>query len=292
MHVGEPLAPHDLLAAWTLEPFVVASLAASAVAYAFGVRRAWAAAGVGRGIRLVQATSFAAGLLTILVALVSPLDALAATLFSAHMGQHLLLILVAPPLLIAGNPGVALLWLPARDGRTALMRWWRRSALRDAWHFLTSPASAWTLHAAAVLAWHLPPAFDAALRSEAVHALEHASFLGTALLFWWPLVHPAGRRRLGYAAGLLYLFGMFALSGALGALLTFAPAPIYAYGPGTAAWGLTALDDQQLAGLIMWIPAGAIYVIAAGVLVLRWLGAESGRTGAVIFAPEVVRPRR
>jgi cytochrome c2 len=110
--------------------------------------------------------------------------------------------------------------------------------------------------------WHAPGLFQAALASEPVHALQHLSFLASALLFWWALIH--GRQgQMGYGPAVLYLFTTSMHSGALGALLTFAPAPWYpAYGENAAAWGLTAVEDQQLAGLIMWVPAGAVYLLA------------------------------
>ncbi len=295
MLAGDAVSPSDLLRAWSFEPGVIAGVGLGAGAYATGVRRLWGAAGVGRGIGGWQVLSFGLGLATILVALVSPLDALADTLFAAHMSQHLLLILIAPPLLLWGNPVVALLWALPRLRRAALLAWWRTSALRPEWDAISHPAAAWTLHAATVIAWHAPPLFNLALRHEAVHALEHVFFLGTALLFWWPVLHPAGRRRLGYGGALLYVFGMFLLGGGLGALLTFASTVLYAYGPATRAWGLSPLEDQQLAGLIMWIPAGSIYVLAAVGLVLQWLQADAGHEAipgelASAFAPELRPP--
>ncbi|HEX9105881.1 MAG TPA: cytochrome c oxidase assembly protein, partial [Longimicrobiales bacterium] len=258
--------------------------------------RLWRAAGWGRGIWRWQVTAFAAGLLVVLLALQSPLDALAEALFSAHMTQHLLLVLVAPPLLIWGNPVVAGLWALPRARRARVLGWWRASRLRHEWDAISHPAAAWTLHAATLVAWHIPPMFNAALRSDPVHALEHASFLGTALLFWWPVLHPAGRRRLGYGGALLYVFGMFMLGGGLGALLTFASTVLYAQRAPTS-WGLSRLQDQQLAGLIMWIPAGAVYVLAAGGLVLQWFRADARRDrlpGAQPppFAPELLPPTR
>ena len=275
MLAGDVVAPGTLLRAWTFEPGVLLGVAAGAGVYAAGTRRLWRAAGVGRGIARWQALSFALGLTTILVALTSPLDALSDTLFSAHMVQHLLLIMVVPPLLLWGNPVVALLWALPRERRAALLAWWRRSPLRFEWDAISHPAAAWTLHAATFVAWHIPPLFDLALRYDAVHALEHFTFLATALLFWWPVLHPAGRRRLGYGGALLYVFAMFLLSGSLGALLTFTTTLLYAYGPGIRAWGLSPVQDQQLAGLIMWIPAGSLYILAAAGVVLQWFNADA-----------------
>ncbi|HEX2188904.1 MAG TPA: cytochrome c oxidase assembly protein, partial [Longimicrobiaceae bacterium] len=149
--------------------------------------------------------------------------------------------------------------------------WARGGRVRAAWGALTAPSAAWLLHAAAIWLWHLPALYQATLASDAVHGLQHLSFLGTALLFWWALAH--GRRgRTGYGAAVLALFTTALHSGGLGALLTFSPRPWYpAYAESTAAWGLTPLEDQQLAGLIMWIPAGVSYLIAGLLLLAGWM---------------------
>ena len=275
-HDSEPLAPHDLWSAWTLEPAVLLGLGVAAWAYARGVRALWGRAGRGRGVRGRQVAAYAGGLVTLLVALVSPLDALSSALLSAHMTQHLLLILIAAPLLVLGAPPVTLLWALPEPSRRALAAWWRRTAaVRVGWHALTHPLLVWTLHAAVVWVWHLPRFYQAALRSGPVHVLEHASFLGTALLFWWVVVRCGERGGLGYGPGLLYVFGMAIQSGVLGALMALSEAPWYpAYVPTTGAWGLTPRDDQQLAGLLMWVPAGLVYLVAAALLFGRWVAAE------------------
>ena len=278
---GTPVAPHTLWRAWGGDPVIIAELLGVGWLYARGVRTLWARAGVGRGVGRGQAAAFAAGLLTLAVALVSPLDALADALFSAHMVQHLLLILVAAPLLILGAPAVPTLWaLPLRWRRRLGHGWHDAPWLRRAWHGLTRPLTVWWLHTLAVLLWHLPALYQAALVNPTVHALEHASFLGTALLFWWLLLDPHGRRRLGRGADVLYVFTMSLPSGLLGALFAFASAPWYPAYVGTTAWGLSPTDDQQLAGLIMWVPAGVVYLIAAGALFVAWLQAEERRAAA------------
>jgi putative membrane protein len=240
--------------------------------YARGVRALWRRAGVGQGVRRWQAAAFAGGIAALTLALISPLDRLSAALFSAHMVQHLALILVAAPLLVLGAPLLPSLWALPPARRRALGRWWKRArAVRFLWHAATVPVVAWLLHAVAVWIWHLPALYQSALRSTLVHQLEHISFLGTALLFWWVLIHPAGRRGLGYGWGVLYVFAAALQSGALGIALTFAPSPWYpAYAATTGAWGLTPLEDQQLAGLIMWIPAGMLYLLAGLVLLAAW----------------------
>jgi len=222
--------------------------------------------------------AFAAGLVSLFAALISPLNGLAAALASAHMVQHLALVLIAAPLLVLGAPLVPLLWALPQPMRRALGGWWKQArALRRAWYALRRPVVAWWLHAVAMWTWHLPSLYQAALGSEFLHALEHGCFFGTALLFWRALF-PAGKSgRLSYGAGLLYVFATGMQSGVLGALLTFAPTPWYpAYGASVAAWGLTPLEDQQLAGLIMWVPGGLVYIHVAVVLFMAWLQAEEG----------------
>ena len=275
-HPGFAPEPHDLWRAWPASPGVVAGLVVAAVWYALGVRRAWARAGVGRGIARWRAWAYAAGLATLALALVTPLDAVADALFTAHMGQHLLLILVAAPLLAAGLPALAMLWaLPAGARRRVGRAWARRPVLRGGVALLVAPGVAVTLHLASVFFWHAPGPYDWALRRPAVHALEHVTLLGAAALFWWPVVRPAAgaaARRFGDGARLLYVTAAGVPMGLLGAALTFAVRPWYAghYGT-TAAWGLTPLEDQQLAGVVMWVPAGLVYLGVAGALFVRWL---------------------
>jgi putative membrane protein len=289
-HPGLPLAPHDLAGAWVADPWLVIPLALSAVLYASGLRRLrrHAAAGerrrgvvpgVGRGIRRWEAGCFAAGWITLAVALVSPLHPMGEVLFSAHMAQHTLLMSVAAPLLVLGRPMIPMLW--------ALPMGWRRSlgaaagsgAVRGTWRALTRPVAAWALHGAAVVLWHVPALYEATITSDFAHGLQHASFLATALLFWWSLIH--GReRRMGYGVAVMYLFATMLYMGGLGALITFAPQPWYAaYSTTTMLWGLTPLEDQQLAGLIMWIPAGTAYLIAALALLAAWMRESERRVG-------------
>jgi putative membrane protein len=255
---------------WNLEAWLLALLVASGLLYAAGIARLWRRAGRGRGISPAQAARFAAGWLTLWLALVSPIDPLGGALFSAHMVQHELLMVVAAPLLVLGRPLEAWTWgLPAA-ARQPLARLGRVGLLRAPWRAVTEPVAAWTLHALALWAWHVPAFFEAALANAAVHVLQHTCFLASALLFWWSVfgrgVH--GANGLSVAS----LFTTMMHSGALGALLTFAPAPWYAHYAGSAAYGLTALEDQQLGGLVMWVPGGAAYVAAALAIVARWLG--------------------
>lgn len=272
-HDGGPLRPHDLWGAWSLEPGVLFALALVAWCYTRGTRALWRRAGVGRGVRRWQATSFAGGLAALVLALVTPVHALGEALFAAHMVQHLLLVLIAAPLLALSAPVPALLWAPPAGARRALARLWRRARrLRAAGHALTHPLAAWTLATVTLWAWHLPSLYDAAVRLEAVHSLEHASFLASALLFWWALVRPAGPFRRARGAALLYLFAAAVQSATLGALLALTSRPWYAAHLATAQpWGLSPLEDQHLGGAIMWMPAGVVYLVALAGALVAWL---------------------
>jgi len=265
--------PAGVWRSWGAPPAELALVVLPAAWYALGVRALWASAGRGHGIARWRAAAFGAGIVTLLLALASPLDAMADALFSAHMIQHLLLILVAAPLLVAGAPVLPALWALPAARRRAVGRWWRRSgAVRSAVHVITAPGVAFALHLVALWFWHLPAPYGAALESEPIHALEHLSFLGTAALFWWAVAPPLGRGRTPEPARILMIAGTLMHSGALGALLMFAGAPWYpAHEAGARLWGTTALADQQLAGLIMWVPASLVYIGAAAWVFLQWL---------------------
>lgn len=269
-HAGHHLEPAEVMTWWTWEPMVVVLLVATAVMYAAGARRA---------PRLAVA-SFALGWLALFVALVSPVDALGSILFSAHMVQHELLMIVAAPLLVFGRPLATMLWaLPAR-GRAVVGR-----ALQRAMHVLTQPLLVTIAHAAALWIWHLPALYQATLRNEWIHALQHTSFLFTATLFWWAMLH--GRYgRIGYGMAVVYVFVTGLHSGLLGALIAFSPNLWYPiYDATTARWGLDAMEDQQLAGFVMWIPAGLLLAILGVALFAAWLG-EAERRIALTKEPE------
>lgn len=193
---------------------------------------------------------FAGALLALFLALVWPLEPRAGTSFAAHMAQHMLLIGVAAPLLAASRPVV-----PSLKGRGALAR---------PFLVLARPGTAFVLHGAAIWLGHAPAALEWSLDAQWMHALQHFAFVATAALFWWSLL-ARGRRGAGESA--LWTLATLIHTGLLGALLTFAPRPLYpSYG----------LEDQQLAGLVMWIPGGLCYLAAGLAFASAWL-AERGR---------------
>ena len=251
---------------------VVLPISISGALYVTGIARLWHRAGVGRGISQTSVACFAAGWLILALALFSPLHGLAEAIFSAHMAQHMLLAAVAAPLLVLGRPGGALSWGLPKSWRRALGAVARARPVAAAWAMVTSPFVATLLHGLTIWAWHLPGPFESALADEWLHWLEHASLLATALLFWWAMLgRPA--RIYGYGISVACLFVTLLHTSLLGTLITLSPQPWYGPAPGAAAWGLTAIEDQQLAGLIMWIPGGALYTLAALALAGVWITA-------------------
>lgn len=191
------------------------------------------------------------------------------------MMQHSLLMLAAAPLLALSSPLPALLLALPTGLRRTLGRGWRRSeAVRRAWHWLGRPPTAWLLQAAVLWVWHIPALYQTAIADDRIHAVEHLSMLGSALLFWWVGLHAFGRR--GRLAEMTYLLSAVLPGGLLGILLQFAPAPwypIYAHAGGP----LTPLADQQLAATMMWAPSGTVYLLAAVLIMRSWLNAEKPR---------------
>lgn len=221
--------------------------------------------------------AYAAGWLTLLVALASPLDALSDVLFAAHMTQHELLMLVAAPLFVLARPLAPLLWALPRGARLRLATRLHGPRARAVWRVATGAVVVWLVHGLALWVWHVPALFEAALADELVHAVQHACFFWTAVLFWWAVVH--GRYgRLGYGVAVVFVFTTGLHSGILGALLTWSQRVWYpTYATRAPAWGLPGLEDQQLAGLIMWVPAGVVFLVVGLALFAAWLGESERR---------------
>jgi putative membrane protein len=257
---------------WELDPLVIVPLALTAVLYTAGLSRVWWRAGAGRGIAPWNAAAFAAGWLVAATALVSPIAWLSEILFSVHMTQHTLLMLVAAPLMAFGQPLLAWLWAFPAGARDRLAAVFRAAPVSSSWHRLSAPLTVFLLQAAALWLWHLPSLYQLALHDDGVHALQHLSFVISASLFWWAMVYGRYGRR-GYGLAVLYVFLTAVHSGALGSLLTFAPAAWYdAYVRQGSAWRIDPLADQQLAGLLMWIPASVIFIVLGLALFAAWLG--------------------
>jgi putative membrane protein len=245
-----------------LELVLLALMFASLIGYAIGVGRLWHRAGAGRGINGHEVLRFAGGWGVLAAALLPPIDTLADGSFAVHMVQHELLMVVAAPLLVASRTFEAWAWALRGGGVRAL------AALARGWRWLATPWRSWWLHAAALWLWHVPAFFDAALDNLAIHALQHLSFLVSALLFWWAIYRRGIRAREG-SAFVALLTTMLHMN-ALGMLLTFAPSAWYAHGRAFAL-GMTPLEDQQLGGLVMWMLGGMAYLGAALAVIAAWM---------------------
>jgi len=269
-----PVSPSELWGAWNWDPLVWSALVVPAAVYVHlrsragrtSVRERWR-----RG-------AFLAGIVTAAVALVSPLDALSASLASAHMAQHLLLTTVAAPLLVLGAPlRTFRAGLPRRLRRQA-RRWRAALGVVPTSRLLAHPVAVSFPFVAVVWGWHARGPYDAALAEPLLHGLEHASFVGTALLSWAAILATARRSIGSQGTGVLVLFVLALQSGLLGLLLTFSTEPWYAaYAETAQEWGMTPLADQQLAGVLMWVPGGISYLAAAIALVVIWLRTSEAR---------------
>jgi putative membrane protein len=271
---------HGEAPGWTWDPWITAPLAAALLLFAVGYARLTRRAA--RADYRRRLLFFATGWFLLAAALVSPLHAAGERSFSAHMLEHELLMLAAAPLLVLGEPMVVLLWgfpAPARQTIAALVR---TPAVVSLWRSATAPVTATILQAAALWLWHAPMLFDLALAHEGWHAIQHLSFLVSALLFWSAMLGASRRAGGGRALAALCLFATSLISGALGALMAFSQSPWYArYAElGMAPYGLTPAEDQQVAGLIMWIPGGLVHALAALGLVAALLGPARAIGGA------------
>jgi cytochrome c oxidase assembly factor CtaG len=261
---------------WNGAPLLLISMGSVTAGYGLGLARIWGRMGLGRGISRWQAGSFAAGVGALVLSLLSPVNALSADLSSVHMIQHMLLMMVAAPLMVLGHPSLAFLWALPASWRPVFGRASRRmGAWRGRWYPFWQPTVAWVVFALALWIWHLPVLYQAALRDQGIHDLQHLAFFGTAALYWRVLLDPVGRIRLNRGAGVLYLFTTSLHATVLGVFMALSPRAWYSdYEARTSSWGLTPLEDQQLAGLIMWMPACAIYAVAAIGIFALWLREE------------------
>lgn len=266
-------AGHDHAEApgWTLAPSVTLPLAITLLLYGVGFARLWARARRGRRAMRRDALLFGLGWLVLTASLVSPLHEAGERSFTVHMIEHELIMLVATLLLATAGAGSMLLWgLPAA-ARRAFGRLVHARSIAAGWGALSSPWVATALQAAALWLWHAPALFDRALASEGWHVAQHLSFIVTSLLFWWTIARADARGSAGVAAFCLLITAC--VGAALGGLMALSSSPWYAgyAAMGMTPFGLTPEEDQQLAGLIMWIPGGIVHMGAALVILYRWL---------------------
>jgi putative membrane protein len=258
--------------AWNIRPAILLLLLVLVSLYAVGWSRLSRRARHSPAARRLAFTL--AGLTALVVALLSPLDALADRLFAAHMVQHMLLIMAAAPALLLADPFPVVVWALPHAWRLRIGgRITRGSVAGRLWLVTTTMASAWIVSAAILWGWHIPTAYDAALAHRWLHDLEHVSFFLGAVLFWWPVIHPAPRYRRGssYPARVVYLvLGAFQTA-ALGLLITLSPTLLYR----SYASGLAALEDQTRGGVVMWGAGSAIDMLAVLIVLYAALGSGS-----------------
>jgi putative membrane protein len=232
--------------------------------------------------------AFLSGWTALFLALVSPLHRLGDVLFSAHMLQHEVLLLIAAPLIAASHPSVTMLYAFPLSGRRSVGGWVSRIERVQIITVLFSALSAFLFHALALWIWHIPSLYQATLESDFVHASQHLSFFLSGLFFWSAL-YGAGRSSMSYGAGVLYVFGTAAHCSALGALLTFSSVlwyPIYV--DRTLLWHLTPLQDQQLGGLLMWVPSGVVFIVIGVWMFARWLAVSDQQLRHTSLNGEIV----
>ena len=281
LHTGHEHLPRastflDFLRYWELSPYVLATLGVVLAAYLLG---RWRLADRTKypTFRTGPTLLYLGGFGALALSLVSPVGRYAGDLFFMHMVQHLLLMMVAVPLLLLANPAQVYLWaLPqaARRGVGQVLS--RTGLLRRLLTGVTVPVFTWLVFVGAIWVWHTPTAYNAALNSETLHATEHLVMFGAAVLFWWPVIGPAPvRSLLPYPLRFLYLFLALFQNIVLGGILTFGKGPIYShYQAAPDHWGVTPAMDQQLGGIIMWIPGAMMFVGAILILLYLWLEQE------------------
>jgi len=256
---------HSDAPGWTFDPWVTIPLGAVLLLFLVGRHRLAQRSNVSRP----RTELFALGWAVLTLALISPLHEGGERSFTLHMAEHELIMLVATLLLAASHAGGTLAWGLPSPLRTVLGRGWK-APLAEIWRRLTGPVTATLVQAAVMWVWHAPALFDRAIESRGWHVAQHVSFIAASLLFWVAMLRP---RRGGYLLSAGCLFVTSLIEGALGALMALSNSPWYsAYAAmGLSGIGLDPTTDQQLAGLLMWVPGGVIHGAAALFLLYRWL---------------------
>lgn len=267
-HEGEA---HPTAMIWTFDGWIIGPLLVAAGLFSTGFFRLRRRSGTRRWMAR-SAFAFSGGWLVLVAALVSPIHSMGEHLFTFHMIEHEMVMAVAAPLIVLARPVGILLWSMPRMVRRRLAAVMTDRRVRASWNVLAGGAMATSLHGLAIWSWHAPALFDATVSNVPLHRIQHLFFFLTAILFWWAVFWRADR---GLAAWHLFVTMMH--TSILGALIALAPQVIYvAQTRDAPAWGLTPFEDQQLAGLLMWVPGGVIYAGAALAMLAMWIS-PSGR---------------
>jgi putative membrane protein len=274
------LTPDIRSAHWTFDPWIIVPLIVFGIMYGVGALVLLRRRARGPSAGFWQIAAWTAGWLSLIAALVSPLHWLGERLLSFHMIEHEMLMAISAPLLVIARPVGTLLWSLPRRARLSVGRWMRLPTTDAIWGALTAGRTATIVHGLAIWGWHAPLFFNAAVSNLVLHRAQHLSFFLTAVLFWWSVF-----RRSETGAAAWHVFITMLHTSVLGALMALAPHLLYQeQQAAAAAWGLTPLEDQQLAGVIMWVPAGTIYAGAALALIALWITRatrQAERTGAL-----------
>ncbi len=263
---------------WAWRPEIILTLGLAATVHLTGRWRLKrkGSAGLTKPWRSI---SYLSGLAVLWIATMSPIDVLSDQFFYMHMIQHLLLVMIAPPLLLIANPMPIALWGLPSSLRLEIGRGLRPgSRFRQVVRSVTTPGLVWLYFVAVLVGWHDPRLYGLALTNELVHDLEHLSFLGTAVLFWWHVIGcaPHIHRRLSQGVRIGYALSVVPANALTGIAIAFASEPIYEHYTTVPRIGeMTVLQDQMLSGIIMWIPGSMMYIIAALILIAQVLRADS-----------------
>jgi putative copper resistance protein D len=265
----------SVLLEWRFDPTAIVPLVLVAALYAWAVRRV-DAAHPGNRHPAHRTWLFMAGLVAIAVALTSPIEAYEGLLFSVHMIQHMLLELVAAPLLLAGAPITLALRVSSPRVRRGLLAVLQSRVV----HVISFPVIAWVLFAAVNWGWHFSTLYDQALENDLLHYVQHATFLGAALLFWWPAIGAdPSPWRLPHPMRLFYLFLAMPQNSFLGVALLQTSTVLYPhYVTNGRTWGPSPLEDQHLGGVLMWVMGDMAFLAGMAVVVALWVRYEERRT--------------
>ncbi len=284
LHVGDHLPRAtvfwDFFAQWRVEVAPLIVILGVILVYIVGLRRLKSRT-IFEPVTACRILLFALGIFALLLSLMSPIDTYSSDLFFLHMVQHLLLIMVAVPLLLLSNSMPVFMWFLPRTLRYEVGDLLAKGGvIRRVLIWATSPKVAFLIYVAVIWGWHMPIAYDAALANTPLHYFEHLTMFAAAVFFWWYVIGPAPiRPRSSYQGRMLYLLLATVLNTALGIGITFSGSTLYSfYADAPRHWGISVAQDMELGGLIMWIPGNMMFLVSVAILFLVWANREERHT--------------